>query len=39
MKEKVSKLTYPTLQHCLRMLRIMHYTIMKGGIGQLGSKT
>ena len=32
-KEKVSKLTYPTLQHCLRMLHIM-----KGGIGQSGSK-
>ena len=24
MKEKVSKLTYPTLQHCSRMLHIMH---------------
>ena len=39
MKEKVSRLTYPTLQHCLRMLHIMHTTIMKGGIGQSGSKT
>ena len=29
MKEKVSKLTYPTLQHCLRMLHIMHTTIIK----------
>ena len=38
MKEKVSKLTYPTLQHCLRMLHIMHTTIMKCGIGQSGSK-
>ena len=37
-KEKVSKRTYPTLQHCLRMLHIMHTTIMKGRIGQLGSK-
>ena len=38
MKEKVSKLTYPMLQHCLRMLHIMYTTIMKGGIGQSGSK-
>ena len=38
MKEKVSKLTYPTLQHCLRMMHIKHTTIMKGGIGQSGSK-
>ena len=37
-KEKVSKLTYPTLQHCLRMLHIMHTNIMQGGIGQSGSK-
>ena len=35
-KEKVSKLTYPTLHYCLRMLHIMHTTIMKGGIGQSG---
>ena len=35
---KLSKLKYPTLQHCLRMLHIMHTTIMKGGIGQSGSK-
>ena len=37
-KEKVSKLTYPTLQHCLRMLHIMHITIMQDGIGQSGHK-
>ena len=28
----------PTFQHCLRMLHIMHTTIMEGGIGQSGSK-
>ena len=39
MKDKVSKLTYPMLQYCLRILHIMHTTIMKGGICQSGSKT
>ena len=38
MKEKVSKLTYPTLQHCLRMLHNMLTTIKKGGIRQSGNK-
>ena len=33
MKERVSKLTYPTLQQCLRMLYIM-----KESVGQSGKK-
>ena len=37
-KKKVSKLTYPTFQHCLIMLQIMHTTIMTGDVGQSGSK-
>ena len=36
MKEKVSKLTDPTLKRCWRMMHIMHTTILKGGIGQSG---
>ena len=38
MEKNVSKLTNPKLQHCLRMPHIMYTTIMKGGLGQLGSK-
>ena len=34
MKERVSKLTYPTLQHCLRMLYIMNGNSKWQAIGQ-----